>query len=97
MEPIRTTIERLTKGWQGKKQKEKEDTLGEGLRKFLTKQEQRHIKYYSLKESQVILGVDSSVWLYMLNLKKRQLLRNLNQIHEPKGALTEILLQLDTN
>ncbi|KPK42952.1 MAG: hypothetical protein AMJ78_00385 [Omnitrophica WOR_2 bacterium SM23_29] len=97
MESIRDTIERVVEGWQDKQQKGTGDIIREGLKQYLTRQEQRHIKYYSLKESRVTLGVDSSAWLYLLNLKKRQLLKNLNQFLQTKKSLTEIILQLDTN
>lgn len=97
MEPIRATTQRLIKNWSTKRQKDIEAVLKDSLKKFLTKQERRHIKYYFLKDSRIILNVDSSAWLYLLNLKKEQLLKNLNQILKPKGVLTEIFLQLDTN
>lgn len=96
MESIRVTTERLIKTWQGSTQREKGDPLKDGLRKVLTKQEQRHIKSHFLKDSRVILGVDSSAWLYLINLKKRQLLKKFNQSLKPKEEIVEIRLQLDT-
>ena len=95
MEFIRTTIEKVISDWQDKQQEEKGDILTQGLKKILTKQERRHIRYHSLRNSRVILTIDSSTWLYTLNLKREQLLRNLNQILQPKEVIVEILLQLD--
>jgi hypothetical protein len=97
MEPIRITTQRLIKNWSTQRQTEMEDVLGDGLKKFLTKQERKHITRYSLKDSRVILNLDSSAWLYLINLKKKQLLKNLNQILEPGQTITEIFLQLDRN
>ena len=96
MEHIRITTKKLIKDWKGKRHISKEKSLRGDLRQIFTKQEQRHIKYYSVKDSRVTLGVDSSAWLYMLNLKKRQLLQSLNQILKPKEEVIDILLQLDT-
>jgi hypothetical protein len=96
MESIRATIKKVVGGWQDKQQKEKRDILMGGLERVLTKQERRHIRHYSLSNSRVLLAVDSSIWLYTLNLKKEQLLRNLNRILQPKEVIVEILLQLDT-
>jgi hypothetical protein len=95
MEHIRITTKKLIQDW-GARRHDKTGALERGFKKILTKQEQKHIKYYLLKDSRLILGVDSSVWLYIFNLKKRQLLRNLNlnQILGP-GEATEIILQLD--
>ena len=95
MEPIRIITERLIKTWQGSIQKEKKDLLEDNLGRILTKKEQSHVRYYSLKDTRLTLGVDSSAWLYILNFKKRQLLRNLNQIFQPDEAIIEIRLRLD--
>ncbi len=97
MEPIRITTQRLIRNWSAQGQTKTEDTLGNGLKKFLTKQEQKHITCYFLKDSRVILNLDSSAWLYLINLKKKQLLKNLNQILKPDQTVIEVLLRLDRN
>jgi len=97
MESIRSTTERLIKNWQESIQKKEGDILNENLKKILTKQEKRHIKYCSWSNSRVILGVDSSAWLYMLHLKKRPLLKRLNQVLPPAQEAVDITLQLDTS
>ena len=97
MEPIRDTAQRLIRNWLTKRQKETEDILGDALRKLLTPKERRHITFYSLRDSRIILNVDSSAWFYLLNVKKEQLLKNLNQILKPSQAIVEILLRLDRN
>ncbi|MFH1577515.1 MAG: DciA family protein [Candidatus Omnitrophota bacterium] len=97
MEHIKATAEKLIKQWRDKKQTENPDTLKDNLKTFLTKQEQRHIKYYSLKDSQITIGVDSSAWLYTLNQKKAQLLKNLNKISGQENKFKQIYLQLDAS
>lgn len=49
------------------------------LNKFLTKSENRHIKFNNFKEGILNLSVDSSNWLYHLNLKKKDLLNNIRE------------------
>lgn len=95
MEPIRATTQRLIKTLSAQRHQDKENILAAGLRSILTKEERKHIKYYSFKDTQVILNLDSSVWIYLLNLKKKQLLNNLNQNLTPKEAVNEIILRLD--
>ena len=97
MEHICITTKKLIKDWRGKQHTNRERILEDSLQRVLTKQEQKHIRYYSIKDARVTLGVDSCAWLYMLNLKKRQLLRNLNQILQPKEEIVEILLHLVAN
>jgi hypothetical protein len=96
MEHIRVTTEKLIKDWQSKRDVRQERDIWDGLKKNLTKQEQKHIKHYSLRNSRVILSIDSSVWLYTINLKKEQLLKGLNQEFQSKDAITEIFLRLET-
>ena len=95
MEHIRTTAKRLIKNLEGRKCPDYNSALTNGLKKILTKQEQRHIRYCTIQNARVTLGVDSSAWLYMFHLKKKQLLKDLNQIFPSKTIIQEILLQLD--
>jgi hypothetical protein len=53
------------------------------LKKALTKKELQHIKVNYLKQGVLCLSVDSSAWLYNFNLKKEDLLANLNK--KPAG------------
>jgi len=54
---------------------------GEGpeawLRKALTKKELGHIKFHYFRKGVLGILVDSSVWLYSLNLKKEALLKKI--------------------
>ena len=97
MEHIKVTTEKIIKDWQGIKHPQPERLLKEALKKNFTKQEQRHIRSYAFKPSGVILNIDSSAWLYQLNLKKEKLSRDLNQCLKPRDTGIEIYLQLDRN
>jgi hypothetical protein len=97
METIGNTAQRLIRYWSTQRQNKEEDIIRRGLRRLLTKQEQRHITRYLFKDTRIILYVDSSAWLYQLNLKKEQLIQYLNQAPRPDQAITEIILRLDRN
>lgn len=49
------------------------------LKKALTKRELGHIRFKYFSKGVLGLSVDSSVWLYILSLKKEELLRKLKQ------------------
>lgn len=51
----------------------------EWLKKALTKKELGHIKVRYFSKGVLGLNVDSSVWLYMLSLKKTELLTKLQK------------------
>ncbi len=95
MEHVRTTTQKLIKGWSSMGQRG--DALKQGLKRLFTPQERRHIKRYALRGARLILNIDSSAWLYLLNFKKKQLLKNVNKILEPNQEITEIRLRLDRN
>jgi len=48
------------------------------LKKALTKKELRHIKFHYFRKGMLGIKVDSSVWLYSMNLKKEKLISKLN-------------------
>ena len=97
MEIIGNTAQRLIRNWLTRRQNKEEDIIKADLRRLLTKQEQRHITRYFFKDARIILHVDSSAWLYQLNLKKEQLIKYLNQTLKPDRAIIEITLRLDRN
>ena len=77
MEQIRKTIETVIRELTT----QKTTTGGEGpevwLRKALTKKELGHIKFHYFRKGVLGILVDSSVWLYSLNLKKEALLKKI--------------------
>ena len=97
MEPIRLTTQKLINTWQGLLQTNRENILRSALESVFTKKEQRHIKSWALENSRITLRVDASVWFYLINLKKGQLLKRLNKAFRPEEAIAEIILQLDND
>lgn len=61
------------------------------LRKVLTKKEREHIKFKYFKKGILGLSVDSSAWLYKINLQKEELLEKLSK---KINTLKEIRLRI---
>jgi predicted nucleic acid-binding Zn ribbon protein len=77
MEPIRDTIKTLLEDWQEQK---KGLVSGEPqglLKKVFSVKELKHLRFVSLKRGALSIRVDSSGWLYQLNLQKEQLLEKI--------------------
>jgi hypothetical protein len=79
MEAIKDTVTSVMQGLQAKKTRTRGDEPGALLKKVLTKKELGHIKFNYFKKGILSLCVDSSSWLYNLNLKKEDLLFELNK------------------
>ena len=95
MEPIYATVERVLKGWRKQKASfKKDEILNRKIKHIFTKQELKHIRYCLLKDKQVVIGVDSSVWIFKLSIKKAQLLKRVNQ--NLQGEVHNLLLRLTT-
>lgn len=62
-----------------RKAKKPDDTFESSLKKILTKKELAHIKFNYFRKGVLGLNVDSSAWLYKLNMGKEDLLSKLNQ------------------
>ena len=79
MEPLKNTLAALMSGLSSKKA----GFLGAGpeqwLKNTLTKKELQHIKVKYFHKGTLGLNVDSSTWLYVLSLKKEELLRGLKK------------------
>ncbi|MDD5196461.1 MAG: DciA family protein [Candidatus Omnitrophota bacterium] len=91
MEKIKDTLQSVMQDLVRKKG----GVLGEDpeswLRKVLTKRELGHIKLQYFRKGILGILVDSSVWLYSLNLKKEDLLRKLKKC---SGQIREIRLTI---
>jgi len=74
MEKIDTIVETVLKALEKKKKQNPEPAL----RKYLTKEEIKHIKSCTLNKGVLNITVDSSVWLYSLHCKKQELLAKMN-------------------
>lgn len=79
METIKATLNSLLAAWQAKKKESKANKVEPLLKKALTKKEIKHIKFNYFRRGVLGLIVDSSGWLYHLNLKKYDLLLELRE------------------
>ncbi|MBL7151030.1 MAG: DUF721 domain-containing protein [Candidatus Omnitrophica bacterium] len=79
METIKATVMNVIQGLTAKKEEGVQQAdVWILLKKALAKKELRHIKFNYFKKGVLGIRVDSSVWLYSLNLKKERLLVLLN-------------------
>jgi len=94
MESIKNTLQSIMQGLVAKKAGVLLDGPEELLKKFLTKRELKHIKFNYFKRGVVNISVDSSSWLYQLNLQKQDLLAKLcgqsNKIKDVRFRLGEV-------
>ncbi|MFA4990050.1 MAG: DciA family protein [Candidatus Omnitrophota bacterium] len=91
MEKIKDTLQSVMQDLVQKKQGGLSEDPESWLRKVLTKKELGHIKLQYFRKGILGILVDSSVWLYSLNLKKEDLLRTLKKC---SGQIQEIRLSL---
>ena len=94
MERIKDTLQSVMQDLVSKKGGANNEDPGVWLRKALTKRELGHIKFQYFRKGILGIMVDSSVWLYSLNLKKEDLLHKLKkcsgQIQEIRFSIGEI-------
>ncbi|MDD2679426.1 MAG: DciA family protein [Candidatus Omnitrophica bacterium] len=94
MERIKDTLQSVMQDLINKRGGENNEEPGAWLRKSLTKKELGHIKFQYFRKGILGITVDSSVWLYSLNLKKEDLLRKLKkcsgQVKEVRFSIGEI-------
>lgn len=79
MEPLKNTLDALMLGLSHKKTGCLDAGPEQWLKKALTKKELQHIKVKYFSKGVLSLNVDSSVWLYILSLKKEELLKILQK------------------
>lgn len=79
MEAIKDTVQNVMGVLKAKKEKGPGVDPQALLKKNLTKQEMRHIKFHYFKNGILSLKADSSSWLYHLNLRKETLARGLKK------------------
>jgi len=79
MEIIKDTVLAVIRELTEKKEIYVDGVPHDWLGKALTKKELRHIKINYFRRGVLGIGVDSSVWLYQLSLKKAELLSLLRQ------------------
>ena len=79
MEPLKNTLAALMRGLSDKKEGASGAGPEQWLTKALTKKELQHIKVKYFSKGVLGLSVDSSAWLYILSLKKEELLKILQK------------------
>jgi len=79
MEKIKETIYRVMRELDYKQKDSLPDVVGAWLTSALSAKERRHINSYSQHKGILRLRVDSSSWIYHLNLKKEVLLGGIRQ------------------
>lgn len=79
MENIKQTIYRVMHGLGNKQKQSRSDEIEGCLQRVLSAKERRHISSYSEYKDVLRLKVDSSGWIYHLNLKKEFLLTGIHQ------------------
>jgi len=79
MEHLKSTVDALMAGLLEKNSGPRGGNPEQWLKKALTKKELRHIKVKYFRKGILGLSVDSSAWLYILSLRKEELLHKLKQ------------------
>jgi hypothetical protein len=94
MEPIKNTISLVLGELQKKSEASLKDNPENLLKKFLSKKEQNHVKILYFKKGVLVLGVDSSTWMYYMNLKKEKLFASMV---EESPSLKNIRFKLEAD
>jgi hypothetical protein len=94
MESIKDTIQNVFEELLHKKTGSTGDGPEEWLKKALTKRELGHIKFHYFRKGVLGINVDSSGWLYSINLKKEPILKKLktlsSQVKEIRLSIGDI-------
>jgi hypothetical protein len=91
MEAIKETVHNVIQGLMMAKAGSAAHDPQAWLKKTLTAKELRHIKCNYFKKGILSLNVDSSGWLYALNLRKAELIAGLKK---QSSAIKEIRLRM---
>jgi hypothetical protein len=79
MERLRNTLDELMRQLSAKKHDFQDAGPQQWLKKALTKKELGHIRVKYFNKGILGLSVDSSAWLYILSLKKEELVKTLQK------------------
>ena len=91
MERIRETLEGVMRSLEAKKKGAPGQDPEANLKKLLTKKERGHIKFDYFNKGVVNINVDSSSWLFHLNLRREKLAE---QLHKKVPAAKGIRFRL---
>jgi hypothetical protein len=79
MELLKKTLDNVMRQLHGKKTVFQDTGPQQWLKKTLTKKELGHIRVKYFSKGILGLSVDSSAWLYILSLKKEELVKELKK------------------
>jgi len=91
MEAIKETLQNVIKALEQRKSELPRDDPEALLNRSLGKKELRHVRFDYFKKGILNISVDSSSWLYNLNLQKEGLLARLRQ---QSGAIKDIRFRI---
>jgi len=80
VENLQETINRVMQQWGARNKEQAQDDPRVLLGKIFTKKELSHVSIRDFSGGVFYLNVDSSTWLYHLNLKKEGILARLRQV-----------------
>lgn len=81
MELIKDTVKNIIASLGKTKKDDLQSNPQVSLKKILTKKELSHIKFNYFRKGIFGIKVDSSTWLYYLNLHKEELLSRLSRVY----------------
>jgi len=79
VEQIKETVKNVLGALEAKQKPDPQEKLKILLKKLLTKKEAKHIQFHYLKKGILHIKVDSSTWLYHVNLRKEDLLAKISK------------------
>lgn len=82
MESIKEVLQNVFLNLEAGDKKISSDDIGGILKKIIAKKAVKHVKLYNFRKGILSIKVDSSTWLYYLNLQKRDLLAKLREKSE---------------
>ena len=91
MDAVRDIVKNVMQELETKKTALSKDDPRALLKKVLTKKELGHIKFNYFRKGVVNVSVDSSTWLYHLNLQKKVLL---DKLIKESGSIKDIRFRI---
>jgi len=91
MDAVKDIVKNVMQDLEAKKTALSRDDPRALLKKVLTKKELGHIKFNYFRKGVVNVSVDSSTWLYQLNLQKKIVL---DKLIKESGAIKDIRFRI---
>jgi len=92
MDQIKDVVKKVLRRCAQQKEECGAGDIEEEIKKILTKDEQKHIKFNYFRKGILGLGADCSSWLYHASLQRE---RWLAQLREKREGLEDIRLRLE--